>query len=353
MRRGVGSGGGGAATTDDREAPVLAALHAARAAAVRTFHERLPEMGRAARLRAVHAACRLTGFLPEGAEIRTVRCTTAAGPLLVVLNPRRARPHAVHPLPPPLPRPPCPLCDLPWNQLWLELELAGVRWRAAPSPAPYLPVPQWTVATAVHRPQEPADGDEAHALFAAMTGLLERVPGLLLGWNGVGAGASLPAHRHFHALDRAAARLLPRPGGEDAAVLAFAGPAAAVAEGLARALLAWRAEAGEVATANAALWTEGGRIHARFVRRDRRRERLPALSEVRAGFLEAAFHTVILRTPDSIAAFERGRLGAEELAASLTALRPDPGGDGRGDRHTCTCAADHAPETGDERRQDV
>ncbi len=332
--------------TDDRDGPVLAALHAARAAAIRTFHERLPEEGWAARLRAVHAACRLTGFLPERAEIRTIRCTTAAGPLLVVLNPRRARPHAVRPLPPPVPRPPCPLCDLPWDQLWLELELAGIRWRAAPSPAPYLPAPQWTVATAVHRPQEPADVDEARALFAAMTGLLERVPGLLLGWNGAGAGASLPAHRHFHALAEEAARLLPRPEGEEPAVLALAGAAATVADGIARALLAWRAEAGEAATANVVLWAEAGRIHARFVRRDRRRERLPDLPEVRAGFLEAALRTVILRTPESIAAFEAGRLGADGIAAALAALRPDLTGNGRGSRDARTRAPERRGRAG-------
>ena len=304
--------------------PLRLALHEARRAALAAFaaHLRAGWPDVPARLRAVHRACRLTGFLPEAPAIRPIPLEGPHGALLVVLNPHRSRPHAAHPLPPPAPRPPCPLCDLPWSQLWLELELDGEGWRAAPSPAPYLPAPQWTVATAIHRPQEPADDSDARHLFAAMAGLLARAPGLLLGWNGAGAGASLPAHRHFHALGEEVWEVLPPPPPAATHILALEGEGMAVAAELAAALMDWRRELGPWATANVVMWVEAGRIRARFVRRDRRRERLGVLPEVRAGFLEAGLHTVILKTPQAIAAFEEGRLPATVLARALAELVP-------------------------------
>ena len=83
-----------------------------------------------------------------------------------------------------------------------------------------------------------------------------------------------------------------------------------------------RRELGSWATANVAMWVEEGRIQARFVRRDRRREQLDLLPEVRAGFLEAGLHTVILKTPKAIAAFEQGRLPVAALARALAELAP-------------------------------
>ncbi len=306
--------------------PLRLALHEARHAALATFaaHLRADWPDVPARLRAVHRACRLTGFLPEAPAIRPIPLESPHGPLLVVLNPHRARPHAAHPLPPPAPRSPCPLCDLPWSQLWLELELDGEGWRAAPSPAPYLPAPQWTVATTTHRLQEPADDRDARHLFAAMAGLLARAPGLLLGWNGAGAGASLPAHRHFHALGEEVGQVLPSPSPTAAHILALEGEGMAVAAELAAALMDWRRELGPWATANVIMWGEEGRIQARFVRRDRRREQLDPLPEVRAGFLEAGLHTVILKSSQTITAFEQGRLPAAVLARALTELAPAP-----------------------------
>jgi len=278
-----------------------------------------------ARLRALAAAHRLTGYLEGRLAPAPVRWLEAQGERIgVVVNPARAAPHRSAGASGSGSEPSCPLCDLPFAQLPLPLVLAGQRWRAALSPAPYTRALQYTLATRRHRPHRVGGEADLDRLLAAMAAFLDRAPGWLLGFNQDGAGPSVPQHRHVHALRRqpgdrlfSLARIRRRRG-----IWKGSGSAREVRAQARMWWRAWRAEAGEEATFNLVLMRGRGRFHLFFAPRRSTREMLAGLEPSRAGFLEAVLGVVVLKHPPHIEAFARGTLGADVLVCALRAVRP-------------------------------
>ncbi len=277
------------------------------------------------RLRTLAAVHRLTGYLQARPAPAPVRWLEAEGERIgVVVNPARAAPH------PPVGAsairsgPPCPLCDLPYVQLPLPLVLAGQRWRAALSPAPYTRALQYTLANHNHRPHRVRGDADLDRLLAAMAGFLDQAPGWLLGFNQDGAGPSVPQHRHFHALRRqpgeslfSPARIRRRRG-----IRTCSGSAREVRFQARSWWRAWREQAGEEASFNLVLMRGRSRFHLFFAPRRSTREMLAGLEPSRAGFLEAVLGVVVLKDPAHIEAFARGTLEADALVRALRAVRP-------------------------------
>ncbi len=312
-----------------RDDPALEAVHAAHAAAMAVFdllaRSRRAEL--AGRLELAIEASRLSGFLPARIVVPS-REVAADGmpPIRVVENPRRADPNAPAPLPPLTARELCPLCDFPYAQMVLPIELAEGSFRAAPSPARYTEADQWTVATARHLPQRFEDVTAFAALLSAMFEVLVRAPGLLAGFNGAGAGASVAGHRHFHLVacsDPGIFPLLRTPGeGILGGVVRLAGDRDRLIGRLAGLAASWRTCCGARATENLVLLREGEGFRALYVPRRTDLEELAGLPGIKAGFLEAALRTVVLRRTGTIAAFREGRLAAETLEKALRSVVP-------------------------------
>ena len=101
----------------------------------------------------------------------------------------------------------CFLCreNIRWQQegrqLGYEIALAGVPYIAWMNPFPLLPG-HVVVASATHRAQAWIFGPEGPAraggLLASLLDFADRTPGHLGYFNGVGSGASIPGHLHFH-----------------------------------------------------------------------------------------------------------------------------------------------------------
>jgi len=311
----------------DRMAPET--VHAAHAAAMAVFdllaRSRCPQL--AARLELVIEASRLSGFLPERIAIPSREIASGGMlPIRVVENPRRADPNAAAPLPPLEDRPLCPLCDFPYAQMLLPVELAAGAFRAAPSPARYTEADQWTIASRRHLPQR-LEGDAAFTeLLAAMFELLARAPRMLAGFNGAGAGASVTGHRHFHLLacpDPGVFPVLRLPGeGILGGVVRLAGDGEELIARITALAAGWRACCGPRATENLVLLREGEGYRALYVPRRTDLEELAELPGIKAGFLEAALRTVVLKQAGTIAAFREGRLAAEALDRALASIVP-------------------------------
>jgi hypothetical protein len=101
----------------------------------------------------------------------------------------------------------CFLCreNIRWQQrgaqFGYEIELAGEPFFVWMNPFPLLPM-HVVVAAAEHRSQEwifgaPAPRGGGH-LVAALLDFADRLPGYIGYFNGVGSGASIPGHLHFH-----------------------------------------------------------------------------------------------------------------------------------------------------------
>ncbi len=106
----------------------------------------------------------------------------------------------------------CFLCvdNIQWQhqgaELGYNLPFVNGRYTAWMNPFPLLPC-HTVIASHRHRPQhwlEPG-GRSLAALVEDLAGLSEQLPGWIGFYNGVGAGASIPHHLHFH--------FLPRPPG--------------------------------------------------------------------------------------------------------------------------------------------
>lgn len=314
-----------------READRLApeAVHAARAAAMAVFEllarSRCPHL--AARLELAIEASRLSGFLPERIAIPSREAVPAgAAPIRVVENPRRADPDAAAPLPPLEKRPLCPLCDFPFAQMVLAVELAAGSFLAAPSPARYTEADQWTIASRRHLPQRFEDDADFAGLLAAMFELLAQTPRMLAGFNGAGAGASVTGHRHFHLLacpDPGIFPLLRLPGeGIQGGVVRLVGDREELIGRIAALAAGWRACCGPRATENLVLLREGEGFRALYVPRRTDLEELAELPGIRAGFLEAALRTIVLKQAGTIATFREGGLAAETLEKALRSIIP-------------------------------
>jgi hypothetical protein len=105
----------------------------------------------------------------------------------------------------------CFLCrdNIRWQQhgtqLGYEIELAGEAFFTWMNPFPLLPM-HVVVACAEHRTQEwifgSANGVDASRLIAVFLDFADRVPGYFCYFNGIGSGASIPGHMHFHFCQR-------------------------------------------------------------------------------------------------------------------------------------------------------
>ncbi len=314
---------------EGRRGAALETVHVARAAAVAAF-ARLVESRAAdleARLGLAIEASRLSGFLPERIAIPSREIASGGmPPIRVVENPRRADPNAAAPLPPLEARGFCPLCDFPYAQMVLPLELAAGSFRAAPSPARYTEADQWTIATRRHLPQRFEDDTAFAGLLAAMFETITEAPGMLAGFNGAGAGASVTGHRHFHLLacpDPGIFPVLRLPGeGILGGAVRLAGAREELIARITALAAGWRACCGSRATENLLLLREGKGFRALYVPRRADRETLSGLPEIKAGFLEAALRTLVLRRDGTIAAFREGRLAAETLEVALRSIVP-------------------------------
>lgn len=105
----------------------------------------------------------------------------------------------------------CFLCrdNIRWQQqgtqFGYEIELAADPFFAWMNPFPLLPM-HVVVASAEHSTQEwifgPAGARDAGYLLAAFLDFADRLPGHIGYFNGVGSGASIPGHLHFHFCQR-------------------------------------------------------------------------------------------------------------------------------------------------------
>ncbi len=312
-----------------RRRTALETVHVARAAAMAAF-ARLVESraaGLADRLGLAVEAGRLSGFLPERIAIPSREIASGGmPPIRVVENPRRADPGAEVPLPPLEARAFCPLCDFPYAQMVLPLELAAGSFRAAPSPARYTEADQWTIATRRHLPQRSEDDAAFAGILAAMFETITEAPGMLAGFNGVGAGASVAGHRHFHLLacpDPGIFPVLRLPGeGILGGIVRLAGDRGALIDRIVALAASWRACCGGRATENLVLLREGEGYRALYVPRRTDLEELAELPGIKAGFLEAALRTLVLKQAGTIAAFHEGSLPAGTLEKALRSIVP-------------------------------
>lgn len=221
----------------------------------------------------------------------------------------------------------CFLCagNIEWQQQGREMGYpvhgASMPYTAWMNPFP-LAVGHTILATDAHRPQHWQDGDiDLETLVADLLEFSRRLPGWMVFYNGVGAGASIEGHLHFHALPRTPG-LGPMPI-ERAAERHREG---AVARGLypmdfahwrgtldhllneARPWLArWQAGAGAAADATANLMatcSDDGRLDLYFVPRHRRRSRGEGLGGVIGAF--ETMGEIICSSPEERIRIESG-----------------------------------------------
>lgn len=105
----------------------------------------------------------------------------------------------------------CFLCpdNIWWQQsgieIGLDLDLNARPYKAWANPFP-LKQAHYTVATAAHLPQSwagtPPPGFTLKDMLEDLIELAQRLPGFLVFYNGAGAGASIPHHRHFQCFHR-------------------------------------------------------------------------------------------------------------------------------------------------------
>jgi hypothetical protein len=178
------------------------------------------------------------------------------------------------------------------------------------------------LASNEHVPQHWLDGGlTLDALVDELLGFSRRLPGWILFYNGVGAGASIEGHFHLHALPRTP-RLGPLPieraadRHRDGAIarslypMDFAHWRGSIDDVLQRSrpwLLDWEDGPGsaETATANLiATCSDDGRIDLYFVPRHRRRSRGEGLGGVIGAF--ETMGEIICSTPEERARIESG-----------------------------------------------
>lgn len=142
---------------------------------------------------------------------------------IVQHNPRRAERHAgaKRTQPPPSVAPVngnCFLCsdNIWWQQCGLEIGydvlLNKRKYRAWANPFP-LKTAHFTVATVEHEPQSwvhsPSGKSHLTEMLTDLIDLAQQLPNFLVFYNGDGAGASIPHHRHFQCFERESRELFP------------------------------------------------------------------------------------------------------------------------------------------------
>lgn len=173
------------------------------------------------KLKALNRHQLATGFIKD--DLKSVTRCRLVDPdpqrthhFLVQYNPRRAQRESAAPRPIPPPNVEsinggCFLCpdNIWWQQYGLEISfdvlLNERKYKAWANPFP-LKESHFTVATVEHRPQSWTNASEETSglreMLEDLIELADQVPDFLVFYNGAGAGASLPYHRHFQCFPR-------------------------------------------------------------------------------------------------------------------------------------------------------
>ncbi|NKI36547.1 DUF4922 domain-containing protein [Wenzhouxiangella sp. XN79A] len=224
----------------------------------------------------------------------------------------------------------CFLCaeNIAWQQQGREIgypiDGASMPYTAWMNPFP-LAVGHAILATDEHQPQHWQEGGiDLATLVEDLLEFAHRLPGWILFYNGVGAGASIEAHLHYHALprtpglgpmpiERAADRHREGAVARGLYPMDFAHWRGTHAEVLARArpwLAEWQAHAGAAADATANLMAtcaeDVERIDLYFVPRHRRRSRGEGLGGVIGAF--ETMGEIICSTPEERILIETGQV---------------------------------------------
>jgi hypothetical protein len=250
-------------------------------------------------------------------------------------------PHrALRPQSPPV----CPLCAdavIASDQGYLAITLGARPYRVLANPYAFMPS-ALTVVAAEHRPQgwDPADvtsSEEARSLATEAALLAAALEGHVVIWNGIRAGASLPAHAHLSvfelpvghgplAIAEAAARRHHRSGwhgaaGEYPAVFHFAkGAPDIVAQATATAMRAWDRLEERAATGNLVARATLSAVEMYFFPRSVRYPHAPCLAGA-LGALELC-GSFVLSTEWELDALRARRLDARALYAALRSVSP-------------------------------
>ena len=241
----------------------------------------------------------------------------------------------------------CYLCpqNIAWQQQGAEqgyaLQLGALDYLVWMNPFP-LAVGHSILATREHLPQHWADsGRSLGRLIGDLVELASALPDWITFYNGVGAGASIEGHLHFHALPRTP-RLKPLPielaadhhynnGRLDQADPAIAhglyplefahwrGPADSTLDSARRWIEDWQdRHTGDLeATANAmaCLQADGQTLDLYFVPRVRSRSRAEGFGGVIGAF--ETMGEIICARPDELEQIESGQISYERIAAML------------------------------------
>ncbi len=233
----------------------------------------------------------------------------------------------------------CFLCrdNIWWQQqgaeIGYDLPLAGERYTAWMNPFPLAPG-HTVIATREHIPQGwSGNGEALLELIADLIELAAALPGWIGFYNGVGAGASIPGHRHVHFLPRPAdyglmplevtmardhrdglfARRYPMQ------LMHWHGKPRSVTDAAQSWIADWLDRAGhcEQATANFIVTasSDGERIDGYFIPRHQAYSRAEGLDGVIGGF--EALGEIVCSTPEEKARLDSGELDYQRIAGIL------------------------------------
>ncbi len=223
------------------------------------------------------------------------------------------------------------------SELGFDLPLAGERYTAWMNPYPLLP--GHTVVASKHHVPQHWKAPSAPSLFD-LTGDLATLSSALPGWigfyNGVGAGASIPHHLHFHFLPRArgyeqmpletAARLQPDQTRVETVYpltfLHWGGPIDSVLSSALAWIESWQRGSGSLddATVNIIACTAPDRPHLDLyiIPRHQTRSRAEGLRGVLGGF--EAMGEIVCSLPDERRRLDNGDVDYGAIAAMLRSV---------------------------------
>ncbi len=223
------------------------------------------------------------------------------------------------------------------SEMGYDLPLADGRYTAWMNPYPLLPG-HTVVASKDHVPQhwKAESAPTLRELIIDLTTLSGALPGWIGFYNGVGAGASIPHHLHFHFLPRAqgyeqmpleaAARLRPDQTRVEAVYpltfLHWGGPIDSVLPSALAWIDRWRHGSGSLddATVNIIACTAPDRPHLDlyFIPRHQSRSRAEGLQGVFGGF--EAMGEIVCSLPDERRRLDNGQVDYGAIAAMLRSV---------------------------------